>query len=95
MQEEGKDDPLIVLVLLDEGMWPVAVYLGLGDAAVRDAGIRYRSAEAHVEGVDHAVCGVQPAEGLEDDLVDGARCLAVDRRAADALAGQRQASGQQ
>ena len=95
MQEKRKDDPLIVFVLLDQRMGPVAVHLRLGDPAVGDAGVRYRPAEAHVEGVHHAVGGVQPAEGLEDDLVDGAGALAVDRRAADALAGEGQASGEQ
>jgi hypothetical protein len=95
LEEEGEDDPLIVLVLLDEGVRPVAVDLRLGDAAVGDAGVGYRPAEAHVERVDHTVGRVEPAKGLEDDLVDGAAGLAVYRRAAYALAGEGKAAGQQ
>lgn len=62
--------------------------------AVRDAGIRHRLAEAHVERVHHAVGGVKPAESLQDDLVHGTGSLAVYRRAGNAFARQRHTTTQ-
>lgn len=93
LQQQEEDNPLIVLVLLDQRVGCVAVRpLTL---AVGHSGIRHGLAEAHVEGVHHAVRGVKPAEGLQHDLVDGAAGFAVYGRAGDALTGESEATGQQ
>lgn len=80
-------------MLLNERMGRVTVHLLA--AAARHSGIGHVLAQGQVERAHHAVRGVEPAEGLQDDLVHGAAGLAVYRRAGDALAGQDEAAGQQ
>lgn len=95
LEKQHEDDPLVVLVLLYQWMGSVAVHLGLADPAVRDPGVGYAPAQAHVEGVNHAVGGVEPAEGLQDVALHGPVALAVYGRAADALAGEGEAAREQ
>lgn len=62
---------------------------------VRHPGVRHGLADAQVERAYHAVRGVKPAEGLQDDLVHGHGGFAVYRRAGDTFASEGEATGQQ
>lgn len=93
LQQQEEDNPLIVLVLLDQRMGRVTVHpVAL---AVRQAGVRHGLADAQVERAHHAVRGVKPAEGLQHGLVHRAGGLAVYRRAGDALAREGETAGEQ
>lgn len=85
LKQKKEDDPLIILVLLDQ--WMRSMPMNPFAFTVGDARIRYSLSKTQVEGMYHTVSRVKPTESLEHDLVDGTGSLAVYRRSGNALAG--------